>query len=73
VKKRFATQPDAQTILRQVQKALAVGACIRIAVDSGEGDSLDIADAIAALLSLLEATAAMLDPPRRTPRDRRNG
>lgn len=65
--RRARTQPNAQTILRQVQKALAVGACIRIAVDCGEDDSLDVADAIAGQLSLLEAAAAMLDPPEDSP------
>ena len=66
-KGKTQTTPDTQSILRQVQKAIAVGACIGIAVDSGEDDSLDIADAIAALLSLLEATAAMLDPAEDSP------
>lgn len=61
--RRTRTTPDTASILRQVQKALAVAACIRIAVDCGEDDSLDIADAIAGLLSLLEPVAAMLDPP----------
>lgn len=65
--RKIRAQPDTQSILRQVQKAIAVGACIGIAVDSGEDDSLDIADAIAALLSLLEATAAMLDPAEDSP------
>lgn len=65
--RRTRTQPDTQSTLRQVQKALAVAACIRIAVDCGEDDSLDIADAIAGLLSLLEPAAAMLDPPEDSP------
>ena len=65
--RKTCTQPDTQSILRQVQKALAVAVCIRIAADCGEDDSLDIADAIAALLSLLEATAAMLDPAEDSP------
>lgn len=62
--RRKRTAPDTQLILRQVQKALAVAACIRIAADCGEEeDSLDTADAIAGLVSLLDAAAAMLDPP----------
>jgi hypothetical protein len=66
-KGKTQTTPDTQSILRQVQKALAVGACIRIAVECGEEDSLDTADAIAGLVSLLEATAAMLDPLEDSP------
>jgi hypothetical protein len=65
--RRTRTGPDTQPILRQVQKALAVAACIRIAADCGEDDSLDIADAITGLLNLLEAVAAMLDPPEDSP------
>jgi hypothetical protein len=66
-KGRTRTSPDTQSILRQVQKALAVAACIRIAVDCGEEDALDIADAIAGLVSLLDAAAAMLDRPEDSP------
>lgn len=66
-KRRTPTAPDTQSILRQVQKALAVAACIRIALDCGEEDALDTADAIAGLVGLLEATAAMLDPPEDAP------
>jgi hypothetical protein len=67
-KRRTRTTPDTQSILRQVQKALAVAACIRIAADCGEEeDSLDTADAIAGLVSLLEAAAAMLDRPEDSP------
>jgi hypothetical protein len=47
-------QPDTRSILRQVQKALAVAAGIRIALDCGEDESFDTADSIAGLLSLLE-------------------
>lgn len=65
--RRKRTAPDSQLILRQVQKALAVAACIRIAVDCGEEDSLDVADAIAGLVGLLEVAAAMLDPPEDAP------
>ena len=54
-------QLDSQALLRELQKALAVAKCIRLAAEYGEDDDLDIADALAGLLVLIEATAAMLD------------
>jgi len=50
-----------QAWLRQLQKALAVATCIRIAADHCEPDQFDVADAVGGLLALLEAAAAMLD------------
>jgi len=50
-----------QAWLRQLQKALAVATCIRIAADHCEPDQFDVADAVGGLLALLETAAAMLD------------
>lgn len=54
---------DPQALLRQLQKALAIARCIRLAVEYGDDDVPDIADAVAGLLILLEAAAALLDQP----------
>lgn len=54
-------QLDSQALLRELQKALAVAKCIRLAAEYGEEDALDIADALAGLLVLIEAATAMLD------------
>lgn len=52
---------EQQTVLRQVQKAVAVAKAIRIAA-SYPDDRLDIADAVAGLVIVLEGATAMLDP-----------
>lgn len=54
---------DPQALLRQLQKALAIARCIRLAVEYGDDDDPDIADAVAGLLILLEAAAVLLDQP----------
>lgn len=51
-----------QALLRQLQKARAVAKCIRVAVDYGD-DELDVGDAIAGLVALLEGAIAGLDAP----------
>lgn len=48
--------------LRLVQQARAVAKCITIAIDGGE--EIDVADAIAGLVLLLDMAAAALDQPR---------
>jgi hypothetical protein len=53
-------QLDSQ-VLRELQKALAVTKCIRLTADYGEDDSLDLADALAGLLVLLEGVALLMD------------
>jgi hypothetical protein len=54
---------DPPALLRELQKALAVTRCIRLAAECGEDDALDIADAFAGLLILMERAAALLDQP----------
>lgn len=54
---------DQQALLRQLQKTLAVARCIRLAADHSEDDQLDLADALAGLLILMQRTAAMIDQP----------
>lgn len=61
------TALDSQALLRELQKALAVAKCIRIAAENGEDDALDIADALAGLLILMERPAALLDQPEVSP------
>jgi hypothetical protein len=58
-----AKRVDAQVLLRELQKALAVARCIRIAAEYAEDDALDLADALAGLLILMQRTAASLDQP----------
>jgi hypothetical protein len=59
---------DSQALRRELQKALAVAKCIRLAVEYGENnDGLDVADALAGLLILMDGTAALLDPPEVSP------
>ncbi|WP_129780374.1 hypothetical protein [Peristeroidobacter soli] len=57
------TQLDPQALLRELRKALDVARCIRLAAEYGEDDALDIADALAGLLTLLEKVAVLLDQP----------
>jgi hypothetical protein len=56
-----AARANHQPWLRQLQKALAVATCIRIAADHFEPEQFDVADAVGGLLILLETAAAMLD------------
>jgi hypothetical protein len=58
-----AARANHQPWLRQLQRALAVATCIRIAADHCEPDQFDVADAVGGLLALLEAAGAMLDRP----------
>jgi hypothetical protein len=57
----------AQALLRELQKALAVAKCIRLAAEYGQDDSVDIADALAGLLVLMEGVAALLDQQEVSP------
>lgn len=54
---------NSQALLRELQKALAVARCIRLAAEYGEDEAVDIADALAGLLALIEGAAALLDQP----------
>jgi hypothetical protein len=56
-------QLDAQALLRELQKALAVAKCIRLAAEYDEDDALDIADAVGGLLMLMEGAVVLLDQP----------
>jgi hypothetical protein len=58
---------DPQALLRQLQKALAITRCIRLAAEYGEDDALDFADALAGLLILIEGAAALLDQQEVSP------
>jgi hypothetical protein len=60
-------QCDPQAPLRELQKALAVAKCIRLAAEYGEDDALDIADALGGLLILMDGIAALLDQPEVSP------
>jgi hypothetical protein len=60
-------QLDAHALLRELQKTLAVTKCIRLAAEYGQDDALDIADAVAGLLVLIEGAAALLDQPEVSP------
>jgi len=62
-----AKRIDAQALLRELQKALAVARCIRIAAEYAEDDALDLADATAGLLILMEGAAVLLDQPEVSP------
>lgn len=55
-----------QQALRQLQSALAIAKCIRVAAEYGDEDEI-VADALAGLLMLLAGVAALLDPPQGTP------
>lgn len=55
-----STREDRQALLRQLQKALAVAKCIRIAVNYGN-DDLDVSDAVSGVVALLEDIIAGLD------------
>ena len=61
------TALDSQALLRELQKALAVAKCIRLAAEYGEDDAFDIADALAGLLIVMDAAAALLDQPEVSP------
>ena len=54
-------------VLRELQKTLAVARCIRLAAEYGEDDALDLADALAGLLILIERAAVLVDPPEVSP------
>lgn len=54
-------QIDQQAMLRELQKALAVTRCIRFAAEYDEHDEVDLADALAGLLVLMEEMASLLD------------
>lgn len=59
---------DSQALLREVQIALAVARCIRLAVEYDDDDcGLDIADALAGLLIFMQRIAAALDQPEVSP------
>jgi hypothetical protein len=58
---------DSQTLRRELQKALAVAKCMRLAAEYDEDDALDIADALAGLLIVLEGTAVLLDQSEAQP------
>lgn len=61
------TQLDSQALLREQHKALAVAKCIRLAAEYGEDQQIDLADAVAGLLTLMEGMAALLDQPDVSP------
>jgi hypothetical protein len=56
-------QLDSKALLRELQKAFAVATCIRLTAEYGDDDALDIADALAGLLILLEGVVMLLDQP----------
>lgn len=60
-------QLDPPALLRELQKAVAVARCISLAAEYGEDDALDITDALAGLLILIEGAAVLLDPPEVSP------
>jgi hypothetical protein len=55
-----STQEDQQA-LRQLQIAVAVAKCIGIAAEYSEGDDIDLADAVAGLLQLMQPATSVLD------------
>lgn len=56
-----------QQALRQLQSALAVAKCIRVAAEYGDEGEIVLADAVAGLLTLLVGITSLLDPPQGTP------
>lgn len=52
---------DQRALLRQLQVVRAVAKCVQIAIERGEDDQLDLADAVAGLVILMEGAAIMLD------------
>jgi hypothetical protein len=60
-------QRHPKALLRELQKVLAVAKCIRLAAEYGQDDSVDIADALAGLLILMEGAAVLLDQPEVSP------
>lgn len=56
-----------QQALRQLQSALAVAKCIRVAAEYGDEGEMVVADAVAGLLTLLAGVASLLDSPQGAP------
>ena len=55
------TCADQRALLRQLQVVRAVAKCLQIAIEHGDDDQLDLADAVAGLLILVEGAAIVLD------------
>lgn len=66
-KSRKRATHDSQAFLRQLQKALAVANCIVIAIEYREDHDIDIADAVAGLLILLESATTLVRAPEGAP------